>query len=476
MAVNEMDEPIVLDFLTAAEFRELCASIYRRLGYTEVEIPRPLRRQNLLLIDSEGTRTLAHCKNHPHKTIGKTEVEKLHSALVYAKADRGLLLTSGRLSKQAKGYARQLSAKGVPIQLRDHRGLAEAATEAGYRLLVGGREVTIASFQVTDPERFQKQLRERLAYHYPGTPADLAGLSSFQVGLQLLPFYRIRYDIHSVFRTSSGDVLHEVKRDDEVLHIEGINGVPMKEEIVNFVSGVPLVQFNDLPAVPVERGDYKLDETALREVAGDAIIEKYTIMVTYSRNNRTYEKLLKPKGKEIQIEVAKAIYLPVWAVKVGVINQQYKASFIENSGRMIMFPEDLMACQVCLNHMKPGARVVCNECGRVSHTRRRLDSHSFNCRVCGKTVCRFCARRVRLTIRRRILCAECTAAHPQHRGQSLPERLRQRRILGALFIGLGLPAIFFLVGFVLVGWGVALLWLERRERKLASKPSENEYL
>ena len=79
---------------------------------------------------SDGSLLVIECKHHPDGTIGRPTVQKLHSAVISAKAKKGFVVTTGHFSNGAIQYAANL---GNLIELIDSGIIYDMASKASAR-------------------------------------------------------------------------------------------------------------------------------------------------------------------------------------------------------------------------------------------------------------------------------------------------------------------------------------------------------
>src|SRR5262249_49373856 len=75
-----------------------------------------------LLVHKPCGLEVVECKHWPDGTVGRPAVQKLHSAVLTANSRQGAIITTGRFSKEAENYARNLG--DVTIGLIDASKLA----------------------------------------------------------------------------------------------------------------------------------------------------------------------------------------------------------------------------------------------------------------------------------------------------------------------------------------------------------------
>lgn len=127
---------IHLDMIDGFGFERACADIFAGAGLGHVEQLGGGGADggiDLLIRGRDGSLTAVECKHHPNGSIGRPIVQKLHSAVISSGASRGIVVTTGRFTEDAKAHAEELS-RTVRISLFDRSHLADLADRAGIRL------------------------------------------------------------------------------------------------------------------------------------------------------------------------------------------------------------------------------------------------------------------------------------------------------------------------------------------------------
>jgi restriction system protein len=119
--------------LTWRDFEDRVADMFRRLGYCNVTLtPRARDEGKDITMDwpdplRGDRRVYVECKHWQAGSVGRREVQILHSAVMAnPKVDEGILVTTGRFTDGAVDYARQVGL----IQLIDQERLRELMGEA----------------------------------------------------------------------------------------------------------------------------------------------------------------------------------------------------------------------------------------------------------------------------------------------------------------------------------------------------------
>jgi restriction system protein len=408
------EEIVYLDAIDGYEFEKLCAQIFRKLGWGEVEDVQDVwdEGRDLLIRTPKGELIVVECKHQPQNTIGRPVVQKLHSAVISSKAQKGILITSGNFSQAAIDYAKKISTQ-TEIELIDRLKLMDLANRAGVKIRTSRNSpfdlfTYGLSYAVEQLDEKMSSLYGRFISH-PHPAKQI--LRTLPLSLELKPLVLIRYNIHVEFVTTVG-VIHSIHRDNEVLFIDASNGHPLDTQTAAFLLKSNLRPFYKEPTIPckVTRGDFKYTALTIKDIAKRYIIQRHTTRVVYrGRNNRTYVKICEPGERNIYIRDVKPILIPVWSLMLRAINQQYHCSLIENETEILVTSAEMFKCTVCGKDISSQA-LLCNSCGKVTHTPRLILSHGFRCKKCGKTICRSCAYWTRrLVFFKKILCETCAS-------------------------------------------------------------------
>jgi restriction system protein len=108
--------------LEPTEFENWVALLFQLIGY-KVKNTQEVADHGIDLLVSDGPvrRGLVQCKRY-RGTVGEPVVRDLYGTLVHENADCGWLVTTGGISRQARGWA-----SGKPIELWDGQKLVELA-------------------------------------------------------------------------------------------------------------------------------------------------------------------------------------------------------------------------------------------------------------------------------------------------------------------------------------------------------------
>lgn len=122
---------ISLDTMEGYQFQKFVANLFKNLRFSNVKIGPPTSDGGIdismeQIMDIGTVHFIVECKHHPKSTIGRSVVQKLHSAVMHEPViDKGIIVTSGHFSNQAIRYAEE-----VGIELIDMEKLKELARKA----------------------------------------------------------------------------------------------------------------------------------------------------------------------------------------------------------------------------------------------------------------------------------------------------------------------------------------------------------
>ena len=121
------------------EFERLVGEAYRRKGYIAEVVGTDSGDGGVdIRLTGHGETVLIQCKQWKAYKVGVTTVRELLGVVVSEKADRGIVVTSGRFTQESRSFAHQNS----KIELVDGAGLAE---------LVRGVQVGAARLPLQNP-------------------------------------------------------------------------------------------------------------------------------------------------------------------------------------------------------------------------------------------------------------------------------------------------------------------------------------
>jgi len=410
LVTTAQNESVLLDPMSGFEFEEFVARLLSKLGFGRIE--KVLFTQDEgrdILVRTPTGLVVVECKHQPRTSIGRPVVQKLHSAVVSSGAVKGMLVTTGRFTKEALTYAEKVS---PPIEMIDHPLFAEMAARAGIKLVSRARDLNVWTYSVPILDMTFAALGSYLGSTLNSHPASPDALvRDFRRGLLYEPTYVVTYDVDAVFETTVG-VVHQERARGAKFALSGDTGKRMDPAVFRFISPEPQVAFLGIPEeFHGELPSFRLDTTTLRTFAKSNIKRLHTRTVTYrGRNNQTYQKVCEPGDRHILITDIRQVYLPLLKLNFKLLKTPYEAEVIQApSGRILPRVDDVRRCRVC-GLTITRRTLLCNTCGRATHSGGFFLSriHGFRCRRCRKTTCRYDGEWIRrLLFFKALLCPTC---------------------------------------------------------------------
>ena len=399
------NETINLDGLDGFAFEQVCERIFEKAGWGKVTRIGGVadRGRDLIIRTPAGKRIVVECKFYGNATVGRPVVQKLHSAVIDAHADRGIVVTTGRFSKAALEYAADLTRRhSHPIELFDLHKIMELAHEAGIELETG-RMQKIYTYPVLDREAIAGDLQP-LINSLDSRPAPAAGLMRVAgLHIRLSAMYFATISIQQSFSTSVG-LIHQIDVRDRHYMFDGETGRLDESNRTSFF-GRPHLVAADMPEHAYTKTGFELDGSTLRDRISEEMVAAHTAYVRYrGRNNATYGKSCAPTARNIHINNLRQVYVPRYDVALEALGSKHSCSLEHNGTSLRARSLTWARCHWCDS---ADSLLLCNECGRVAHA-SRFGAHGFYCRECGKTVCGSCVWKARrLLIFSSRFCSDC---------------------------------------------------------------------
>ncbi len=197
-----------LDHMDGFEFEELCKEIIEKTGFPRVERTPAVgdEGRDLIIHDDYGL-IFVECKHHPNSSIGRPDLQKLHSALITGGAVQGWFITSGRFAGPAVKHVKKLS---PPITLIDRQMLFDMANKVGMELVIGGKTGTMYSYPIVSDDQFKWNLGAHLKTFLNSSPHEIPNMLDLRErAITMKPIFAIDYRVDSSFRTSIGLIHRE---------------------------------------------------------------------------------------------------------------------------------------------------------------------------------------------------------------------------------------------------------------------------
>ena len=398
VARNASSSHVIVDLegMDGYEFEDLCARIFQKAGWGDIELVggRADGGRDIIITQQDGTKIVAECKHYMKSTVGRPILQKLHSAVISTHAQKGMVINTGKYSREAVGHARALTQMGHPIEIYDLQRFSEVADAAGVRF---GKGAPILTYPLRDAAWLAGDILNRIPIESrPKAAAD--ALSADIESVEMRPCWLARADIRQEFSASVGTI-HAINEIGAAYLFDDADA-----SVLGRYRGEPLYE---LPAdaggaAPTGRFGHGIRE--MRDSMTDRLVGLYTETVRYAAGNgRIYEKRCAPARKSVKLNYVQKACLPAYTVVFRSRDRRYRVKALTSGAGIDILEDGLRVCGIC-GEAAPEA-MLCSDCGNVTHSGRR---HGFSCRACGKTVCRACVRfERRMLVLRRHFCHSC---------------------------------------------------------------------
>lgn len=405
-----MHDTVYLDTLDGLEFEDLCEQMFKNLGYAvENIVGVGDGGRDLILHSVDDEKIIVECKHQPNSTVGRPVVQKLHSAVISSHAKKGILITSGKFSKEAIEHAELLTSQGITMELVDFLNFVALAVKAKINISTSMSDTIVYSFPIANDTELKRKFQnifEKLQ-SWPQSAYEIAQLELSQI--VLVAHYKIKFSVKQDFSTSVG-VIHSIHKNDLILILDAANGLQLGEETISFLTSSVLINSEDVVQLSsvTSRTDFNLDQTSLIEHAKRQIIHDYSKTIKYTgKNNVTYYKNCKPGKRNISIHDVKHVYIPHCKVVFKFKNTKYNCTILQNDTQISILSTDVYQCNLCDEKIKEKS-LLCNNCGSIVHGPKLFNSHGFVCKNCEKTICKKCRyQKKQFLLFKKNLCESC---------------------------------------------------------------------
>ncbi|MFC6724336.1 restriction endonuclease [Halobium palmae] len=398
----------ILDDLSGFEFEDVMEDVFGKVGYQNVRQSEKTgdEGRDILMEERVNGRlrgVVVECKHK--ERVGRPVVQKLHSAVTTYEFDgpkRGMIVTTGRFTDQAREYARRLrdGGDGTGIELVDGDALRELADEVGLNLYNGRIEILCdRTLRPIDPAGgVEAPVREAFQRVENFDVRDLPDIDS---AVSFEPVVSVDARTNSVFETSVGEIHRVDERDDLLLAAEGSTPELADETIRQLVAdgGQHTVALDD-PRIVDSFGDSSVGrfgrtETEYKEWVVDRLQQKYTTTVEYTGdNNVDYEKECVPNLSDVSVSSITPVYVPRVLSRTRLKDYEYSLEYYAAGPSRATIENGIGRCVHC-----DGTRLkhtYCDNCGSVN-CRRHIKTE----RLEGDPVCTGCALTERFALRKR---------------------------------------------------------------------------
>jgi restriction system protein len=422
-------ETVQLETLDGFGFQNFCAHLFEKLSYGRVEYTPYTgdEGRDLIIHLPNGGLSIVECKHQPKSSVGRPVVQKLHSAVISSKAERGILVTTGRFTNEAVEHAAKLS---PPIELVDRLKLNDLASQARIKLSFESNADDVVAYHYAIPSEVSKYVIQYFET-FESSPTNAAELVNTIVNkLDLCSTYLLKYDIRQDFQLARNVIKIDVKN--KPMMIDAETGQCISDVETEFlVSKGVLIEPTKLPNLecPILRHNFKLDVTSLKSLAESYITKANTSTLSYvGDNNVSYSKACEPSPRSIYTKDIKQVLVPRYAVSSNILRQKFSYSLIATpSDAKISTSANVLHCSKCNQPLVQDKTILCNSCGNLSD----LECHGFVCKNCDKTICSDCSywRRHRLFFKE-IICESCaTILCKQQNKFEAPANIKSKKSL-----------------------------------------------
>jgi len=430
----------MLEKLSPQEFEDWCHILFERLYHCEVEsTPYVGDEGRDLIIHRPSEKTIVECKHYPNSTVGRPVVQKLDSAIRKAGAVKGIIITTGRFSKEALQYAQELKFQGIEIDCIDAAKISWLAEKVGLSPTHDSYSEKISLAYRTIPEnKFPEALLKSVFSMPRFNPGNKLKTSKLQVTRNTIyeGAYVGEYVSHGELKTSarlfsaSWSGLIWITLDGKFRYITS----DRNKAIDNLAS---LGQV--LESSPGTSSPPSIQPHEAAKLMKNYVLQACVQIVRYvGGNNVSYRGQVRPNANSTAIQNVRLIYIPRQTFKISIeSNEIHRGNVEERDDHFIIQSSTLSACCICGHTMNEKNQVFCAICYKPTHKWTLLTPDSFQCSHCGALVCR---NHTRIRGSKRI-CLGCSTKKEKQLGD------RRFLFLWMLFLSLitiTMSGIFFL--------------------------------
>jgi hypothetical protein len=376
---------LMLGEMNENEFKEFCAQVLKRLGYREVEVVSG--RQDfwgdIKMVSPEKEKAIVLCIHRLGREVGKDEIYCFCEALNKSEYDKGIIICTGRVSKDVLQFIDSLDGR---VELWDLARFMKMVNEVGVKL----GEMTYDTEDVALPA----MTKDKIIEYVVSELLNIRGFTSMgdagfdvEIDIEYMPVYRIEYRL---MRSSLGERVVVKKWEGfQIVYIDGRDGDHLPH----------LNIFDDMPFEPLRRAEsHKIHDFTL--TAEQAVERVYGIFGgryagTGSREvqgpegfNVTKVSTYRPG---IEITSVTKVFLSIFKINVRILDKAYFITcYTKPPNHVYMILNNLTHCKKCHKDLPSKELAVCNKCGEVLHY-RIIERFKHTCWKCLKIVCEECA-------------------------------------------------------------------------------------
>ncbi len=386
--LSDRDEIVYLNTLDGFNFEDLCARIVEKLGWGKVTKTPKVKDggKDLIIEENNSGIVLVECKHQPSTPIGRPVIQKLHSTVISSGASKGVVITTGKFTKDAVEHAKTLNPE---ITLVDLLKLTEMAENAGIKLVSYGPIIQNYFKRYasdSELERIQYSLINTLETH-PRTVEELISFHTVDKGF--LSVYSITYSIHESFSTTVG-LIHSIDKDNQRLYLKGSTGYDAELSMLQFIKPADTSKLSPVSELQesissIQSIGNKIDLVSLGNLAKRNITDKYTTRISYTgKNNVKYMKICMPSHSNIVLGNITNILLRHRTIRMD--QKSYTKEFISlDSEDTILLDHPILFCDYCGDRKN---LMICDSCSLIFDY--GFGKHGKRCSICKKTICVNC--------------------------------------------------------------------------------------
>jgi restriction endonuclease Mrr len=418
----------LLDDLSGLEFETTMTTVFEK--YNDYHNVRQTPKtgdegRDILMretVNGHERAVVVECKHKDQ--VGRPVVQKLHSAILshdYSGPARGMLVTSGRFSAQARNHVEHIhrNVDGTEIELVDGAQLKEIAAEIGMDLRNGKFELVCDhTLSPVDPagdiETPVGEQCESIAN------IDAHDRPASETTIRFQPVVSIQAHTDMGCTTPSNNkVLRRGSELDEFL-LDGTQTPPassddaLRELFTTESPQVPLEQWQDTTTVndtTVEQ--FSQSRTEYEEWAVDQLQSKHAETIPYTgRNNVEYEHDCVPDSSDISMTLTPR-YVPRVRSQIQLKEYEYTLEYDAAGGVRHMVENELTHCVHCgWSWLR---LTYCARCGAIACWR-----HTKTERLDGEPICTGCAVTARFGLRKRYFSTESNSVEFRSKYDEMP--------------------------------------------------------
>ncbi len=362
-------EFVMLSDVKKHEFKDLCSKIFERLGYCSDEsvYGRQGMGRGLIFTSPTGEKVAVLCLHCLGREVGNDEIRDFRDALFNSPIDRGIIVTTGRLSSDV---SRIIAGLGDRVELWDLPKFREMANKAGIKL----GEIIYDIQDVAFPAMMTDKVIEYVVRELSNIRGFTSISHTLEIKIEYHPVYRIKYSLTRFGYKSF-----------QIAYIDGSDGKPLPH----------LSLYDDMPPEPLRRGEQ-------HEVHDFTITPRQAIESLYGllgeRYGRTEFKdvvvgedfhVAKVSTNHFYVEITSItrVMLPIFNIKIKILNNTYNIKcYTKPPNNIYIINNDL----TIYRKSPRGKMAVCNECGGLQGF-GPIRGSAKSCWKCWKTICDECA-------------------------------------------------------------------------------------